>query len=355
MKSECIDKGGILQYNESKWKISDMNILESITTNKDVYFNESYLLIGDALEAKNIYACYNLTVIGDIFADELTVNGELYVTGKINVNKLRCLKHITCDSWIKADIIDVDNDIIAKSIVCNKINSSGDVIVSTTFDVSDECNIKKSLIACEGITGVGNYNVKNTIAIDYFEFNGNTKGNIFEASTNFMNSGKSNDIENKSLDEQNKLYTTIFYNMISDICKNEEEQILIDIDKFSSLNEMTFYELKRLLEEIIRISYQNKIENYRDYLIVIYASYKFPESLKRYETIEHVFNEFISEAKNSDLDYSAKNFEEFVLSLRIIDECCGLEEIDKNYAADKVFSFIGIRFNTVKKQFKGDI
>ena len=43
----------LIQFNSGDHNFNGQNIAESITTDGDVVFNESYIVVGETLEAKN--------------------------------------------------------------------------------------------------------------------------------------------------------------------------------------------------------------------------------------------------------------------------------------------------------------
>lgn len=347
---------GLTQYDSTVNRISNINVLEAYSTKNDIYFNETYLVIGENFQASKIHASYNLTIIGNIEADELVVNGELIVNGKISVNKLHCLKRIICSGTIKATELICDNNAIAEAIICDKIQVSGNVMVNSAIDINERCDINNNALVCEGINGSGIYNVPNTIVGDYFEFDGQKIGNIFEISTMFQVLNKEKLANEKNYQQKIEEYKELFADIICEICDKEEEEMLKEIHKCSEFQKLSFDEMEYLLNQIIRISYLDKIDNYRDYLFSIYAYHYFPNSLKEYETIEHVFNIFITDANKhlEHLNYIADNLMEFIISLKAIIYCTnnGIESVD--FSADKVFSAIGIRYSTVKRQLKGE-
>ena len=72
----------------------------------------------------------------------------------------------------------------AGAIKCETLECSDSLVVQTTLDINSKSDIKLLAIAGEGILGGGEFHAQNAFANDYFEFNGEVKGNIFE-----LNSG----------------------------------------------------------------------------------------------------------------------------------------------------------------------
>lgn len=345
-KQNIVKSDGLLQFDSSNEPIGRSNVMEAISVENDVIFNESYIVIGKKLKAENIHATYNLTIIGNVEANTLLVNGDLVVDGDIRVKNLQCLKHIVCSGKIQVDSIKCDGDIYAKKIDTSEIESMGSVLVSTSIDSEKKCKIERNLIVGEGISGSGMFEVENAIASDYFDFDGESKGNIFEISTMFMNRDETK-VDDK--EDFNTKFNKMLNDYMNNLCEDEEDVISDSLRKCAEIQQTSFEELHYLFEEIVRISYLDDITNLRDYIIVEYADRVFSVELKGYETIEHVFTLLNKKVVRNQLEYKANRLIDFVFSLKAIQYCF---EDSADEMADKVFSYVGIRYKIVKRQFE---
>ena len=52
--------GELIQFNSGDHVLGNKNVTEAIITDGDIVFNESYVVIGESLEAKNIHATYRI-------------------------------------------------------------------------------------------------------------------------------------------------------------------------------------------------------------------------------------------------------------------------------------------------------
>ena len=77
-----------IQYDTSDLIVGGVNIAEAIQSDKKLVFNESYTVTGIRTSAPSLYACYDLTVIGDLDVEEIEIRGNLYVLGNIKAKKL---------------------------------------------------------------------------------------------------------------------------------------------------------------------------------------------------------------------------------------------------------------------------
>ena len=132
-----------IQFDTASTRIGGENITEAIQCDKQLVFNESYTVVGSKLKALSIYASYDLTVIGDVEADNIEVRGNLLVTGNIKAGTVSCLKSITCSGDIDAEKISGD-EIVADNINCHSLSCSGNVIVRSVIDVREFIKVDKS-------------------------------------------------------------------------------------------------------------------------------------------------------------------------------------------------------------------
>ena len=100
------------------------NVVDAINTDKDITFKESYIVVGELLKGRNIYANYDLRIMGDIEADSITVLGNLYVSGDIRAKKLSCSKKVICEGDIDSDEIIIDDSVFSNNIACSSIIAS---------------------------------------------------------------------------------------------------------------------------------------------------------------------------------------------------------------------------------------
>ena len=66
----------------SKLKPVDVT-LEAFKNKRNVFFNESYTIVGDCLSVFDLYASYDLTIIGDLNASKIEIRKKLIVIGDI--------------------------------------------------------------------------------------------------------------------------------------------------------------------------------------------------------------------------------------------------------------------------------
>lgn len=340
-----------IQFDTSDSALGGENIVQAIETDREVCFNESYTVIGEKLEAPKIYATYDLSVIGDLCADNVEINGDLLVNGNIKAKSLRC-RRLVCAGKVSVNSLLCAEDIMAKSVAVDDIQTQGSAIVIDSFNVSDTCEVERNVIAGEGISGNGQMTVENAIAGDYFDFDGDISGHYFEISTMLNEDPEKAGNEEKTGGSNYETFADelkdFLKRFVDGVIEMEEDDIIAQLRECAEYQKVSFDEIEYLFEEIDRISYYNEITNLKDYLLVRYAELRFPQQFKEYETISYVFTTLLENTDVEELEYSANSLLELVMSLRII---TSIYEGALDEYADKIFSFIGLKYSFVNKQF----
>ncbi len=344
------------QYDSSDTIIGDKNILQAFDCEDMVLFNESYVVIGEETHARIIRAAYDLTIIGDLSASEVQVNGTLTVTGNIDAQKINCSNTLLCQGSINADSIYVGADMIANSVKCSEFLCDSNAVIRTTIDIDNSSRTEKTMIACEGIIGAGTFAAMNAIANEYFEFDGNIEGHIVELETDTTLSEVSTsstataDFSTMSIDEA---LAKISERIRAEYDQAEEldEDALLDLTRKLSSNALSGLEgMGDLFERLTQISYKDEIDDLGDYLLIVYAKKRLPPQIYRYETIEHVDSILLPKAIESldEMEFIPSSVEKIAQSLHIIMQLQGSLPLSTETLCDKVFSSVGLRFSTVK-------
>lgn len=343
----------IKQFDTSEIVISDKNFAEAGVYDIPIYFNESYIVSGD-IEAPQIYGSYNLVVLGDLISDQIEVKGKLTVMGKIVTKSLIVEESLICVENIDSERILVGGNIQAEAIHCSELSCTGNIIVQTIVEVEEEIKVKNLLVAAEGILGRGNMKISNVITGEYFEFEGSVLGKVIDLGEDSYKCVTDIDLQDLSFNERIKQFRKKINEELQkagDVDENKLREVIQEISEFDCFR---WCDWANVIDKVIDLSYEENIENFRDYLIVIYANKIFPKIVTNYETLIHVFTNMMKEAeiKCADMVYTAQDMDEFALSIYIIERCENELPIDKRDALDKVFQSIGIKYRTVEKFLK---
>lgn len=344
------------QFNSSECVFGNKNVLESFESKDDIVFNESYIVIGSTLEGESIHATYDLTVLGDVIAQKLTVNGSLFVQGDIKVNELFCQGSFICTGDIKAKDLSLGPYSVVGSIKGESLHSSGDLYLKTTVDTDKELKVNGFVVAGEGILGAGTFNAKAAVANEYFEFYGKHKSKVFEISgMKFTEGSPETSVEiigrcdAQDVNIATECFNKSFNEHLISWGKLEEDDFIRKIREISAKID-DLHMVDRIVDRVIALSYEREIDNFCDFLYLLCARNVFPKGLYEYETIEPVLRTMYEEArvKVASMDYRANKIEEFVVSLYALHKYHKQLPIGINEGADKVFSSIGIRYSTVE-------
>lgn len=340
-----------IQFDRSKTVIGGVNIAEGKKHSKRLIFNESYTITGKNIIAPSVLASYDLTVIGDMDVKEIEVKGNLYVMGDIKASNISCSNAIVCIGTINADTI-IASEIVANDISCHSIECPGNIIVRTTIDIDGSLESNSSVMTGEGIIGRGTFSAKNAVAAEYCDFSGEVFGKVLELETDATfgkpnkNLVKEDTIDGLSTRLKEKISKEL--KVAGDI---DEEHLTEVINHLTEIDKDILSDWRVLMENLIDISYKDKITNLRDYLIIIMAAKHLPVEILKYETIEHVFDKLLVDAlgKVDTLPFHAKNIDDLVYALKIVVLCDDVLMIEKDIALDRIFQSVGIKYQTVKK------
>ena len=344
------------QYDASALMVAEKNVLEAFDCEDVVIFNESYVIIGEEAHAHKISATYDLTVIGDISADEIHVNGNLTVTGSIVARQLHCSNTLVCHGDIVSNSIYVGADLIATSVKCTEFACDGNAIIRTTIDIDKSSRTEKTMIACEGIIGAGEFAARNAIANEYFEFDGEIQGHILELDTDTLLS---------EVDSQSTVVADLMSLPVGEAIEKLEHRLAAEYSQFDSLEEDAIIEFTKrlansalsilpsmgeLFDKMIQLSYKDEIDDLCDYLVVMYAKRVLPKQLYHYETIEHIDKLLLPKAEENidTLDFVPASISRIVLALHIVEQLHDDLPLSTDEILDRIFSSIGLRYATVK-------
>jgi len=352
----------LIQFNSSDHVLSGKNIAEAISTNGDIVFNESYIVVGDQLQGRRIHATYDLKILGNVNAEEISVNGSLFVDGDIEADSLICRGVFFCSGNAKIQKAELGSYSAAGSFVGNELHASGDIYIKTTVDTNTLLDTDGLVVAGEGIMGDGEFKAKAAIANDYFEFLGKASNRVYEISRMDFSKGEPEsmtqekevlDFSSMSISEAVVCFNSVFNRSINKWSELEEAELIENIRSTTS-DLPNLHAVDEIINYIIDLSYEHEITNFRDYLYVLFAKHVFPEKLANYETIAPVLNGMFNTAsdKLKEIEFKAADITDFSRSLNILGKLHAELPISLEVGADKIFSSIGLRYSTVEHAWR---
>ena len=295
-------KTELIQFNAGAHVLGGRNIAEAVCTAGGVAFNESYIVVGDCLKARSIYAAYDLTVHGDLTADEITVYGSLVVTGDLEANVLECRGKLLCTGAVRVKQLSVDGFAAIDSLSGDSIQAGGDLFVRTTADANRRLEAAGLLVAAEGIMGAGTLNVSAAIAGEYVEFDGTCSGDIWELSA----------------------------------AEPGPERRMREPDAPPPPD--------RLRDRLAAIAQTGRVTSLMDFLLAFWASKEFPEALPSCGAL-------LEEAaqRTASLPFHADELGALSDALYVLARYRRELPLSFEDCADKIFSSIGLRYATVRR------
>ena len=347
----------LIQFNSGDYVLGDKNVAEEVTTDGDVVFNESYVVIGESLEARNIHATYDLDVLTDIVAGTISVNGNLFVKGNIEADEIICRGSFYCTGELRVNKGNFGSHAMIGSVIGKEVYAAGDLFIKTTIDTGLSLEVDGLVVAGEGIMGDGSFMAKAAIANEYFEFNGKNNSKVFEisemeftgASVLKNDNDPHVDLNAMTIENAIDIFNNAFDKSINEWSEFEEAEFIEEVRKVAeSMCDLQMVD--RVVDTVIALSYERQIENFKDYLYVLCAKNNFPDGMTKYETLQPVIEDMLNEAtlKIDKMDYKAKSIKELAVSLFALNKYYEQLPISVEEAADKIFSSIGIRYSTVE-------
>lgn len=106
-----------------------------------------------------------------------------------------------------------------------------------------------------------------------------------------------------------------------------------------------------LINRICELTYKNKIENLLNLLLIVWAKNTFPETIKKYDTIDLVFSTLYEDALSrvNRMPFHADNLEDVSIALYIAEKYKDDLPLPFEVAADKILSEIGLRYSTAEQ------
>lgn len=345
----------LIQFNSGDHVLGNKNVAEAVITEGDIVFNESYVVIGKSLEARNIHATYDLDVMTNIVAETISVNGNLFVKGDIEVDKIICRGTFYCTGEVRVNKCNLWSHAMIGSLIGKEVYASGDLFIQTTIDTDSSLEADGLVVAGEGIMGDGSFRAKAAIANEYFEFSGKNKSKVFEISemefteATTPEGNGSVDLETLDIESAIDIFNKVLNKSIDEWSEFEEEEFIVEIRKVAE----SMYDLQmidRVVDTVIALSYEHQIVNFKDYLFALCAKNTFPEGMDKYETLQPVIEDMLNDAtyRIDKMEYKAANIQEFAVSLLVLNKYRDQLQISVEEAADKIFSSIGIRYSTVE-------
>ena len=141
-------------------------IIDSV--HDEIVFKASSIILGDTISKGNIIANFDLTVLGDLKAQEISVKGKLICYGNIDAVK------VTADETIATKIVVKDivsrEGILAQELSADNISSQGQILVKKDITVEELVETDGTIVCGDGFYAYyGKVKAKTVMAVDNLE------------------------------------------------------------------------------------------------------------------------------------------------------------------------------------------
>lgn len=133
----------------------------------EIVFKASAIVLSDATSKGNIIANFDLTVLGDINAQEIEVKGRLICYGDIEADKITA-DEIIATKMNSKEIVSRAG-IMAQELNSDSIQSEGSIIVRKDITVEKLIKTDSAIICGDGFFSYGKVRAKAVMAVDNLE------------------------------------------------------------------------------------------------------------------------------------------------------------------------------------------
>ena len=292
----------LIQFNSGDHVLGNKNVAEAVTTDGDIVFNESYIVVGGSLEASTIHATYDLDVMTDVVAGRISVNGNLFVKGDIEADEIICRGYFYCTGEVRVNKCNLGSHAMVGSVIGKEVYAAGELFIKTTIDTDSSLEVDGLVVAGEGIMGDGSFMAKAAIANEYFEFSGKNNSKVFEISEMEFTEVSASENDNDSHGDINEMtienaidtFNKVLDKSINEWSQFEEAEFIGEVRKVAeSMCDLQM--IDRVVDTVIALSYERQIENFKDYLYVLCAKNSFPDGMTKYDTLQPVIEDMLND------------------------------------------------------------
>lgn len=156
-------------------------INKELQRDKDINFKVSSVYPQSIVSEKGILSNHDLTIIGDITADNINIKGSFNCKGNCNAKKIMVNGEFICEGDLECDELIIREKAVIKNIVfAKRIEIMSDCIVQQSLNLEGELTIDSYLLLGEGLFGSGSIKAKKILYGDFNDFIGQIDGDIVE-------------------------------------------------------------------------------------------------------------------------------------------------------------------------------
>ena len=141
-------------------------IINKINAKSDVVFKASYIVASDLCVRGKVTALFDLIVLGNVEADDIEVKGKFICLGDCVVNNTIVVQDKMIVNDVKANSIEVHDQITAQQIEINTIKADGNIIVGQTLSIEDIAYSEQHILCGDTAYGAGKISAQSIISCE---------------------------------------------------------------------------------------------------------------------------------------------------------------------------------------------
>ncbi len=147
-------------------KADEYFIINEVKSRTDAVFKASYLVASNLRVSGKITALFDLIVVGDVSAEDIDVKGKFICLGDCTVRNSIVVQDKMSVQQVKAQTIEVHDEIIAQEIDVDNMKADGNIIVGQTLATEELAYSEQNILCGDTAYGAGEISARSIITVN---------------------------------------------------------------------------------------------------------------------------------------------------------------------------------------------
>lgn len=130
-------------------------VVSEVISDEEIFFKASYIVATNLKTHGKITALFDLIVLGDVTASDIDVKGAFICLGNCEVERTIVVNGKITARSIKANTVEVHDQVVAQEIDVGTIRAEGNIIVGQTLAIEDLAYSEQNILCGETAYGAG--------------------------------------------------------------------------------------------------------------------------------------------------------------------------------------------------------
>ena len=130
-------------------------VVSEVISDGEIFFKASYIVATNLKTHGKITALFDLIVLGDVTASDIDVKGAFICLGNCEVERTIVVNGKITARSIKANTVEVHDQVVAQEIDVGTIRAEGNIIVGQTLAIEDLAYSEQNILCGETAYGAG--------------------------------------------------------------------------------------------------------------------------------------------------------------------------------------------------------